>query len=57
VDQNEKRRDLSSRALGEQIPNPGSVPRLALDTKFSMFRLVLVLLGVILQRCHCTRGR
>jgi hypothetical protein len=43
VDQNENR-DLISKALGAQIPNPGFVPA-ARDAKFSIFRLALVLLG------------
>jgi hypothetical protein len=50
VEQNEKR-DLISRALGAQIPNPGSVSRHAGLDIFD-FRVALVLLGVILQRCH-----
>jgi hypothetical protein len=50
VDQNENR-DLISRALGAQIPNPGSIrSRAKLDV--FIVRLALVLLGVILQRCH-----
>jgi hypothetical protein len=51
VDQRENR-DLISRALGAQLPNPGSVSLPRGRCNFLMFRLALVLLGVILQRCH-----
>jgi hypothetical protein len=50
VDRNAKRH-LISRALCAQIPNLGSVSR-RVKHECSIFRLVLGLLEVILQRCH-----
>jgi hypothetical protein len=47
VDKSENR-DLISSALGAQIPNPGSIRSRA---KREIF-VALVLLGVMLQRCH-----
>jgi hypothetical protein len=50
VEQHEKR-VLISRALGVQIPNPGSVSRRAGHDNFDISP-PLVLLEIILQRCH-----
>ena len=51
VDQNENRY-LISRALGVQIPNPGSVSRRA-GRDILDFSPRAGAVGVILQRCHC----
>jgi hypothetical protein len=55
VDQ-DKNRDLISSSNFWQNPNPGSVSRRA-GAKFSICRLALVLLRVILQRCHSINSK
>jgi hypothetical protein len=53
VDRNQKRR-LISRALGVQLPNPGSVSRRARCEIFDFSPLAMVLFGFIVQWCHKT---